>query len=225
MIGDVPGALVCFHEDSAIQVYNKIAEFEPEKQYKWDQVETRSGKIANILVGRRPKRGSALNLDWAWDGWADPIFNEALDVVGEAIDEKPSDSLGSADIKLLFRIQMAYLLLWSSIERYLTLRYGLGRNPGQRIVELGREGAFEAGLAREVKETRSVFRSDKPKKKYTLDPADPAKSVQYYYGVRSNIVHRGKGTEKDFLTVHSSLGELISIFRQVLEAARVDAKL
>ena len=49
------------------------------------------------------------------------------------------------------------------------------------------------------------------------------KSVAYYYQVRSNITHRGKGAVRDYDMLRDSLTELLPIFREVLEAAERDA--
>ena len=55
--------------------------------------------------------------------------------------------------------------------------------------------------------------------KYTLDPNNPVKSIDYYYQVRSNAVHRGKAVARDFDTVKLSLKELLAIFRDILNEA------
>ena len=49
--------------------------------------------------------------------------------------------------------------------------------------------------------------------------------MQYYYQVRSNITHRGKGVAQDYELLRDSLSELLPIFRKVLEAAECEAGL
>jgi hypothetical protein len=52
-----------------------------------------------------------------------------------------------------------------------------------------------------------------------LDPESPEKAVDYYYQVRSNITHRGKGVGRDYNLLRDSLAELLPIFREVLREA------
>ena len=85
------------------------------------------------------------------------------------------------------------------------------------------EPAFASGIRKRVHEPRTVFRADRPAERETLDPASPQKCLRYYYQVRSNITHRGKGVVRDFDRVSMSLGELLPTFREVLETSRKDA--
>jgi hypothetical protein len=147
-------------------------------------------------------------------------FTEALDVVEETL---RSQTFDWRNLKPLFRLQMAYLLLWSSIERYVSLRYHLGDKVTQKVNQLAREAAFVTGLRAHVHEERTVNRADRPGEKEVLDPESPKKAVGYYYQVRSNITHRGKGIVRDYDLLHESLAELLTIFREVLREAERDA--
>jgi hypothetical protein len=70
-----------------------------------------------------------------------------------------------------------------------------------------------------VSERREVFRADDPTGKYILDTNTPEKAVSYYYQIRSNLIHRGKGVVHDHARIEKSLKELLAIFRQVLSEA------
>jgi hypothetical protein len=124
----------------------------------------------------------------------------------------------------MFRLQMAYLLLWSAIERYVSLRYHFGDCVTKKVNRLAREESFIRGLRDYVTNNREVYRADRPEKKEVLDRENPEKALDYYYQVRSNITHRGKGVERDHERVLKSLRELLSIFRSVLKQAQVDAQ-
>ena len=64
-----------------------------------------------------------------------------------------------------------------------------------------------------------MYRADRPTDSAErLDPADPLGSIDYYYQVRSNIVHRGKSVHDDLALVRESLSELEAIFKDVLDA-------
>lgn len=118
---------------------------------------------------------------------------------------------------------MAYLLLWSSIERYVSLRYHLGDKVTETVGQLAHESPFAESLRRHVKGSREIYRADRPGEKEVLDPKSPDKAVRYYYQVRSNITHRGKGVVRDYDLLKNSLAELLPIFREVLKAAEHDA--
>jgi hypothetical protein len=216
--GYTTGALLVFFSEQAEEAYDRISAMEPDKHYRWQQVQV-DGTCANVLVGRSPAKGSVPCEDEEWNGWDDPLFTAALDVVEEILTSQNF----TWDLKPLFRLQMAYLLLWSSIERYVSLRYHLGDKVSQKVSQLAREPAFAEGLRRHVKDRRAVYRADRPGDKIVLDPRLPDKAVGYYYQVRSNITHRGKGAVLDYELLENSLAELLPIFRDVLKAAQRDA--
>lgn len=110
---------------------------------------------------------------------------------------------------------MAYMLLWSAIERYAGLKYHLGKRSNEKVYQIAGEKCFADALQKIVQNRREVF-STTDLKKYTLDPSDPDKSIRYYYQVRSNAIHRGKAVTRDFDTVKSSLEELLAIFKELL---------
>lgn len=117
-----------------------------------------------------------------------------------------------------FRLQAAYLLLWSAIERFTALRYGAWRDPMERIKLLGDERAFADALRAVSPAERTVYDSRDPEARAVLSVDDPRRAVRYYYQVRSNLSHRGKGAIRDGETVRQSLEELLIIFRKLLTA-------
>lgn len=217
--GNVIGALVTFLPERAVAAYDRISAMEPDKHYRWHEAQV-DGKPANVLVGRSPRKGSVPCEEREWNGWNDPLFTAALDVVEETLTSNDFQW----DLKPLFRLQMAYLLLWSSIERYVSLRYHLGDKVMGKVKQLAGEPAFTAGLLQHVNERREVYRADRPDKMEILDPQSPEKALAYYYQVRSNMTHRGKGVVRDHERVKKSLEELLPIFREVLKAAERDAR-
>jgi len=64
-----------------------------------------------------------------------------------------------------------------------------------------------------------VQRADRPTDHYELTPDDPRNSLNYYYQIRSNITHRGKGVVRDHDIVRASLKELLEIFTELVRAA------
>jgi hypothetical protein len=213
--GSVRGTILFFEPGATEKAYQRIVEIEPDKQYKWG-VAPSGNQSVNLLLGRSPRKGSTEAETSEWDGRNDPLFTAALDVVGETL---VANWESGWDLKPTFRLQMAYLLLWSSIERYVSMRYHLGDNATAKLKYLAEEPAFCRALQANVKSKRSVFRADRPDKAYLLDASQPQESREYYYQVRCNIMHRGKGIPRDHEIVRDSLSELLTIFTAVKDAA------
>jgi hypothetical protein len=215
--GEIEGELIFFHPGSQELAYRRIADLEPDKQYRWE-TRTAGAQNFNLLVGISPDQGSQ-DMTERWDGRNDPLFTAALEVVEEVLHQ---NQVWSWDMKPLFRLEMAYLLLWTSIERYASLRYHLGDKVYPKVSKIASEPAFRDALGTivsDVTELRTVQRADNPIKRCTLDPRNPKKAMDYYYQVRSNLVHRGKGVGKDHQRIMKSLEELIAIFRATLDGA------
>ena len=240
----VHGKVLFFREGTACKAYLKVAELEPRKVYCWTKIsysekgnpqESKPRAQANVLKGRSPEKGSS-HIDLSeWDGSCDPLFTTALDMVKETWAQygrrRPRPNGGNTKdvaMRALFNLQMAYSLLWSSIERYAALRHGLQRGPLERIKLLAKERAFREALIERVTKPREVFDVRNPaEEKYVLEPGEPEGSIKYYFQVRCNSVHRGKGgiaASRDFEILSQSLKELLAIFRDVMRTAFDEAK-
>lgn len=229
--GSIKGVLLNFYPDKAEEAYERICAMEPTDQYSWE-MKLAEGQPVNVLIGRHPNKGSKPLEGPEWNGWDDPLFKEALEVVEETLNSDTEDGF----LKRIFRLQMAYLLLWSSIERYASLRYFLGRSDhnGVSVTTKNKKFAEEPAFASSLRQhyrpidgldpPRKVFKADDPKNSAELDLDSPSKAIEYYYQVRSNITHRGKGASWDLEVVEGSLRELLPIFRDVLKEAEREAK-
>lgn len=213
--GKLRGCLIQFRQGSEEAAYRRIAELEPQSQYRWEATTTESGR-ANYLAGVKPMKGSIVPDEELWNGQEDPLFVVALDVVAETLQQNERFDW---NLKPLFHLEMAYLLLWSAIERYASLRYHMADKATRKIMEIANECAFKSALTRHVTEKREVCRGDDPSEKVVLDPNSPDKALAYYYQIRSNLVHRGKGVPLDHERIEKSLRELLAIFRVTLKAA------
>jgi hypothetical protein len=216
--GQIAGVLIRFRASTEHEAYLRIADLEPDKQYRW-VTQMADDEKTNTLAGRSPNKGS-VPLDGEWSGRNDPLFTAALAVVQETLEWNRSFEW---DLRPLFRLEMAYLLLWTSIERYASLRYHLGDNSMKKVVKMADESEFRAALARHVIERREVYRTNDPTERYVLSGGDPRSSINYYYQLRSNLVHRGKSISLDHDRVLKSLEELLTIFRETLRAAFLDS--
>jgi len=211
---NVWGSLIYFKEGQHGKAYERINRLEPDRQYRWEET-TAQGVRCNYLIGRSPRKGS-VPADEGWDGRNDPLFTTALQVVQEALE---TNADFEKNLKPMFRLQMAYLLLWSSIERYASLRYHLGDLAFDKIMQIADDSQFAHLLKQRVIRKHRVQRADRPQDHYELNPNDARKSLNYYYQIRSNITHRGKGVERDHETVRDSLKELFDIFTKLLQTA------
>lgn len=219
----VRGYLLRFAEEQAEEAYAKISHFEPVKHYRWDTVRLpRSGEKANVLVGKSPEKGSIRVEEGVWRGERDPLLTSGLSVVEEIADQYATERFRSAppdsfEWERLFQIQMAYMFLWTCIERYAALAYGPGLGPNQKIKEFGKDPVFQRALRRTKVREDSVYKSTNPSDRADLKPDDGVKSADYYYYVRSNITHRGKAAYSDGEKVRMSLLELLKIFDAMLD--------
>lgn len=174
---------------------------------------------ANVLVARDLESGRAEPVyEDDWSSAKDPLFNEALAEV-ERIANEP-DPRNPEDLGAFFRKQMAYLLLWSSIERYASLRYALGsRGAGEKVRGIARcEYAFEEALGLVVSSRSTVGQAHNPRIGHSLDPGKPGESFEYYYQIRNNMVHRGKTASQDRKLIADALNQLLFIHRHVLQS-------
>lgn len=228
--GHAPGVLLRFNDGDAEGAYSVISRFEPKYLYKWKKSPVRvseGGKTesANVLVGKRLDMGTVPLEEPGWKSANDPVLNEGLAEVRRLADADGRERFHSVppehfDWGRLFRLEMGYLFLWTVLERYVTLTQGPSLEAGEKVKALGEDGSFGAALKPSVERTHQIFDSRDPSDDAWLDPHDPVKSARYYYLVRSNVTHRGKGTFRDGETVRRSLNELLSIVDKLVEEIR-----
>jgi len=214
--GSVDGYLLHWKPGQADTGYAAVCAFEPRKHYAWSEVTLETGAQANALVIRSPTKGNPQHLDSSsWSLTNDPAFGPGLETVQRVLEEV--DRMSDSDKwPRFFRAQMAYLLLWSILERLSALCFGPGQDPMQRIKKLHELSGMKDLVSLTVQRKDKVFDSRNPKTVIRLDRTDAVKCFKYYYQVRSNLSHRGKGMFKEFDKVHCSLKELLAITQQYL---------
>lgn len=211
------GYLIKFNENDSKNAYEIIRKTESPTFYEWGTCHINDEKC-NILFGintdkSRPRR----NHDNSYNGYWDPFFKNALNIIANEMKDykktRPMDP-----VENLLKLQRNYMLLWASIERYTSLKYG-ENSKRYNNEQLAGELAFQNALKEYVNDydDRIVFDSQSHNEIH-LNPKNPVDSIEYYYTMRSNIVHRGKSvipTDEKFL--RKSLVELLSIFQHVLK--------
>ncbi len=223
--GRVKGYVLHFHLEVRKEAYDKVCAFEPKQIYGWLVITLPTGR-ANILQGKTLGRGRAVPLEASeWSFRLDPVFDYGLREVERFVRELADEPFKSAPPEYFewprfFRLQMAYLLLWSAIERFCTYAYGPALGPTARIKALGSDQRFKDGVAKHLAELLRVADSRNPRTEETLDPNRPEKAAMAFYQVRSNLAHRGKGAYADGEIVRKSLRYLLAIFEEMLQAGQ-----
>jgi hypothetical protein len=206
------------------EAWSAVCSFEPAEQYKWGVAETqfRAGKTAaNVLEGRRVRERSAGENVQEWSAARDPVFTEGIDEVQRLVQEAAPDGVAAQpDTPELwssfFRLQAAYLLLWSIVERYTALRFGPGLDPWARVRQLGKAASFLKAVAAAGAKPGVVVDSRNPGSRHQL-AADGTGAAEYFYQVRSNLSHRGKSAFKDAQLVYKAVTELHAAMRILLD--------
>lgn len=211
------GYIIYFKEEYKEKAYRIISNTESDALYEWDTEEI-DNKQVNVLFGVNPRLGSSApegNFERVnFDGKNDPFFKEAIELIEENLKLISSDHL---DVKEFFELQMNYMLLWSAIDRYTSLKYN-ENSKGKNNRKFANEKAFKKGLKNHVKsKSRRKVYSAEDIEMYELDTEDPEESLKYYYTIRCNVVHRGKAIIEDKYMLKSSLDELLNIFKDVLK--------
>ena len=213
------GDIIYFKDaESALNAYNAIGLLEPTTYYEWGETEIDNESV-NVLIGRNINKGTNAVEDNYWDSWIDPLFTTIFEIIDEVLKEPTNDISGKQFLKL----QMTYLLLWTAIERYVTLRYKIGGSDVvAKVNNLIYEVEFLKGIKRIGIVERKVHKShESGHVKFDVD--NPKNCVSYFYQIRSNIAHRGKAIFEDAKLVHFALAEMSFIFKRMLEQAKIDA--
>lgn len=206
--------------DSSSLGYEQICAFEPKSQYQWEEAETANGLRVNILIGKEISKGNPVVCESdEWQLVHDPAFGEGLPVVRRAMEEIIANTHWNSWEKF-FRSQMAYLLLWSIIERLSALCIGPLVNPNKRVSKLHTLRGMNALIEKHIQRTDVVSDSRNPSDTVKLSKSNPKKCFEYYYQVRSNLSHRGKAVPNELEKVMGSLPELLNITEDYLKSLK-----
>ncbi len=134
-----------------------------------------------------------------------------LKVVRDAIAELEVNQRHWDQWQKFFRAQMAYLLLWSILERLSALCFGPNHDPMKRINQLHELRGIKELMLKHIERDDKVTDSRDPTAIYKLDRSNSEACFKYYYQVRNNLSHRGKAVRNEFDKVAKSLSELTTI--------------
>jgi hypothetical protein len=204
------------------EAYTAVSRYVSPKHYLWLddglQVNAAGGPArANALRGRKPSSGADLeNID-TWSSAKDPVFAHGIPVTTRLAAPFIKDESSATPWKALYHVQAAYLLLWSTVERLTALRFGPALDPMQRLRSLASISSWpdllrQAGVPMA---DRRVVDSRDPDDAVRLKH-DGSNACEYWYQVRSNLSHRGKGSHRDLRIVVEAFLDVHDVMRLLM---------
>lgn len=216
----VDGWLLSF--SNSVSTYRRISKLEGVPNfYTWDIIATSKGK-ANVLVAASSE-GKRSEVD-DWSTASDPFLGGSIPYLYNSLSSLSKLSSGQEvgpDVNDKFlQLQSNYVLLWTTFERILRFtRPGLSGTEGS----IRRESAKSQTNKSWTKTFDVIPQGTKlscasSKEPYGKPIRFSDNYFEYFYALRNNIVHRGKGALQDFNQLHTStiiLYNLISSFLQL----------
>lgn len=201
------------YEDIA---YKTISSYEPASYYYWGILNNNN----NILFGNKKLKGKNYFFGNSWTFRNDPYFEFGLKACNTIYEIDSTNNLNRNEFFPFFKSSAAYMLLWTIIERFCTLKYGADISPADKIKALGSDLTIPwEEIINNIEREDRIYRSDKVNEALNLDKSKGVKKLLgYYYGIRSNMVHRGKEVFSDTDKINESFKELIMIFNNILNS-------
>lgn len=212
------GTIIKFKKEDAYEAYKIISEAKSFKLYRWATIGPKYNKI-NVLFGR----DDIINFKYAenavsYDSRNDPMLKDVIPTICENFFPILSENRSP---KNFLNLQMNYMLLWSSIDRYLVLKYGK-RFQQDNLKCLANEDAFKIAVLKfsDIDRKKPSVFSNEDFRSFQLDRTKPLCCLRYYYTIRCNVVHTGKSNyNRDYKLLKKSLFELLMIYMYVLRCA------
>ena len=205
---------IYFKKGQEQQAYQIISENEPNTYYTWVNFQG-----ANILEGKSRLRGLEEFMDQTWSFKHDPYFSQGL-LACKEIRKGSRSKMPELHQEYFdfFCNQSAFMLLWTIIERFCTLKYG-NISPNEKLKSLYTDPEIKWDFVYDiVKRNDSIVRSDREKDQLKLNSASSIKKIlEYYYGLRSNMVHRGKNVFGDINRISDAFDELYQLVEAIIK--------
>lgn len=211
------GSLIYFKQGTGRDAYEIISNTQLKALYDWREIKV-DGKKSNVLIGLSTERGIANDNEEIihnFKGEEDPFFYQAIQLIEKNL-EREKKEMHWSSFDDFFTLQMNYMLLWSAIERYASLKYDVSKD---KKVEFAKDNfdIIKTVLRGCVNKKRRVYNSETLWCN-ELNPNDPIGAMFYYYTIRFNVVHKGKFLQsRDYDLLKTSLKELFEVFIAVLD--------
>lgn len=241
------GYVIYFNKEDCKKAYGIISETEPLQLYEWGTISV-GDEECNVLFGKDFDKGSHRSVDDNeryvddFDGQNDPYFKDLIHFLRcEMKHDNSSDrsrcnsddcNCCSSDCRFysngcefyslnheFYKLQMHYMLLWSAIDRYCSLKYGAYLDQWELRSKLANDEVFRNSFQKcwdqkKIKtKRRNVYSTLLLKRKFNKNPWF---AINYYYTIRCNVVHRGKAKRIEEDLLRESLIELLDIFEGVI---------
>ena len=158
-------------------------------------------------------------MDETWSFKHDPYFSQGL-LACKEIRKGSRSKMPELHQEYFdfFCNQSAFMLLWTIIERFCTLKYG-NLSPNEKLKSLYTDPEIKWDFVYDiVKRNDSIVRSDREKEQLKLNSASSIKKIlEYYYGLRSNMVHRGKNVFGDINRISDAFDELYQLVEVIIK--------
>lgn len=211
------GVIMTFRQGQEAQSYNVICKTLLAKLYEWKTIEI-DGVDVNVLFGVDPKKGSNFIEDprqrVSYDGKDDPLFSNVLDLIERNLNQERNPYR----IESFFELQMNFMMLWSAINRFSSLKYNQ-KFEIDNYRKFARQKSFRNSIKQFEDRRHEPIYSTDDLEIHEFDADDPIKTLFYYYTFRCNVVHRGKTAGGDYDKLKQATEELLFIFRNVLSDA------
>ena len=209
------GFIITFKKGQEEETYLLISKTLLKELYEWKTIEI-NGKQVNVLFGVNPTKGSD-PIEFPeerveFNGKNDPLFDEALKLIKKNLNTDKN----SHRIESFFELQMNYMLLWSAIDRFSSLKYNKQRQI-ENLERFARQKEFKECI-KKFKDSyhRPVYSTD-DLEIHEFNAEDYKETLHYYYTLRCNVVHRGKSTSSDYSMLKQATEELLEIFKNIIE--------
>ena len=215
--GKTQGVIITFRDCQEEETYGIISKTLLKDLYEWKTIEI-DGTLVNVVFGVNPDYGSDYIEDphesICFDAKNDPLFNEALDLIEMNLNSKNS----TRRIEGFFELQMNYMLLWSAIDRFSSLKYNKSSQK-ENLKKFADQNAFRKGIKKFKDEYHDSVYSTDDLKIHKFNADNHTETLFYYYTLRCNVVHRGKGIVTDYWMLKTAAKELLELFRDILETS------
>lgn len=178
--------------------------------YEWREINIGNTRV-NAVFAKKEKFGTDFIYGGDYQGKDDKGFYGPLEYIYNHFDEVGAYYTHND----FFKLQMFYMLLWSSIDKYLSLCYG-GWDQRKTVNEWAKWDEFKKAFKKYV-DRKDTAHSSQGSRPYKLNPKNSKGAANYYYQIRCNVVHSGKSNVNDFNKLKQSLDELMKIFWDVLD--------
>lgn len=214
----VMGAVIKFYRWKKEKAYKVISDMEPSNLYRWKEViasHDRKSMLVNILVyaGDDTADGTipgAECIDERVSYWVcrdDPLMGAGMNYLRETYFQplaeyhrgtrKSVPMFSQGFWGKIFQMQMAYVFFWTILDRYKSLKYGLGIGISRGNGKLAKDKHWQDA----VQQIEGILQTDSldliTKGINSLKNNLEDTLIDRFYSIRCNAVHRGKAVNDD----------------------------